>query len=342
YDHSRRNDVLHKEILLPSRFEAQFAGYASPVHEPPGGIAARKTSPTGVPQWARDRAALWNLAERVEKRRNSRVAREYEVALPFELAPDRRIELARAFAREIAERHNVAVDLAVHAPRPGGDPHNYHAHLLATTREITTDGLGAKVGLDMSGRNRQRLGLPSGIREFNALRARWAELANEALREAGIEARIDHRSLVAQGSERMPRARLPWGAYRAERAGQRSEIAERVRARHAARVAARARRMQASLVMPPPSGGARPANGQLEDLARRAAQAWREWRAESAQGARSVEEVRRAAVQAWLSQRQERADQAEASAAMRERVRLSAQQRSRENEGPARDDELSL
>ena len=98
--------------------------------------------------WARDRATLWNAAEAAEKQRNSRVAREYQVALPPELTPSQRLELARTLSRELADRYNVAVDLAVHDPRPGGDPRNFHAHLLTTTREITPTGLGAKTGLD--------------------------------------------------------------------------------------------------------------------------------------------------------------------------------------------------
>src|SRR6201987_3036663 len=99
--------------------------------------------------WARNRERLWNAAEHAEKRRNSRVAREYQVTLRAELDGVRRVALARAFAREIAERYKVAVDLAVHEPRPDGDPRNVHAHLLTTTREVTPTGLGRKAGLDM-------------------------------------------------------------------------------------------------------------------------------------------------------------------------------------------------
>jgi ATP-dependent exoDNAse (exonuclease V) alpha subunit len=218
YDHRSRQDVLHKEIVLPAR----LAGAAEAL------------------AWARDRASLWNAAERIEHRADSRVAREYMVALPAELPAAQRLELARSFSREIAERYNVAVDLAVHAPRPEGDPRNFHAHLLATTREVRSEGLGPKTGLDMKGTTRAELGLPTARREFAALRARWAELVNERLRAAHLEVHIDARSLAAQGIEREPQARLPWGALRAERRGERSEIAERVRARYRSRVAARA------------------------------------------------------------------------------------------------------
>ena len=145
---SRRQDVSHTDILLPEQLAA--AGLA----------------------WARDRAALWNAAERVEQRRDARVAREYEVALPAELSATQRTELARSFARELANRHQVAVDLAIHEPRATGDARNHHAHLLATTRENTPEGLGTKAGLDMSSVERRRRGLPAGIAEIKLIRER--------------------------------------------------------------------------------------------------------------------------------------------------------------------------
>ena len=72
----------------------------------------------------------------------TRVAREYEVALPFELTKGQRLELTRAFSLEIANRYSVAVDFAIHKPHRAGDERNFHAHILTTTREITATGLG--------------------------------------------------------------------------------------------------------------------------------------------------------------------------------------------------------
>lgn len=210
YNHSKRDDVLHKEIFLPSRLDRPDAGM----------------------DWARDRSTLWNAAEKAEQRSDSRVAREYMVSLPSELSAEQRLTLARAFSREIVDRYSVAVDLAIHAPRPEGDSRNFHAHLLATTREVTPEGLGPKTGLDMSGSARNELGALPVREEFKALRARWAELTNEALREANVEARVDHRSLAAQGIDREPRPQLPWAAVVAERRGERNEVADGIRERH--------------------------------------------------------------------------------------------------------------
>ena len=258
HNYSRREDVLHKEILLPVRLQGTDMG------------------------WALDRARLWNTAEHAERRRNARVAREFQVALPHELSAVQRLELARAFSREVAERYNVAVDLAVHAPRPNGDQRNFHAHLLTTTREINAAGLGAKTGLDMRGDERRKRGLLGGIQELRAMRERWATLTNEALKAANLEVRVDHRTLLAQGIDREPRAPLPWAAYRAEQRGLRSEVAERVRELYRLRIQGRRQRAGARALgqhsaLPPRPGGlaASPADRvSLEEVRRQARENW--------------------------------------------------------------------
>jgi hypothetical protein len=255
HNHSRRTDVRHAEILVPQGLR-------------------------GAPAWAADRASLWNAVERAELRRNARVACEYLVALPAELDDVPRLELARSLARELAQRHGVAVDLAVHAPRPGGDARNHHAHLLTTTRQLTATGFGAKAGLHMSSEQRAHLGLPDRIAELVAIRARWAALSNEALAAAGLQQRIDHRSLRAQGIDREPVPRIPMAAMQIERRGEVSPVAQRLRDQYRARVQVRRDRTRAiataqSTAVP----------SELEDIRRQAREAWLELRR---RGARQV------------------------------------------------------
>src|SRR3546814_10080448 len=95
--------------------------------------------PTDGPEWAADRERLWNAAELAETRKNATVAREYEIALPVELSADGRRELALGLAREISERHGVAVDVSIHAPGREGDQRNHHAHLLTRSEEHTSE-----------------------------------------------------------------------------------------------------------------------------------------------------------------------------------------------------------
>ena len=77
-------------------------------------------APGDAPDWAQDRAALWNGAEAAETRKNSVTAREWEIALPAELSPGDRRELAADFAQALVERYGVAADVAIHAPHREG------------------------------------------------------------------------------------------------------------------------------------------------------------------------------------------------------------------------------
>jgi ATP-dependent exoDNAse (exonuclease V) alpha subunit len=204
FDYTRKRGVEHTEIVLP------------------GAMAETAT-------WARDRVRLWNAAEAAENRKDAREAREYEVALPHELQPPERRELVRAFAREIAERHGCALDVAIHAPHREGDTRNHHAHILATTRRVTESGLGAKTDIELKDADRTKKGLGPGREELKAIRARWASLVNERLAEHGQAVRVDHRSLEAQGIDREATIHKGPAVTAIERREQRSFIAERMR-----------------------------------------------------------------------------------------------------------------
>jgi len=118
HDFTRRSGVAGSEIVLPEGSDAD---------------------------WALDRSALWNAAEKAENRKNSRVAREFEVSLPHELDVEQRAALARDFAQHLADRYGAAVDMAIHEPHGKTDDRNHHAHLLMTTRQLTPNGLGDKL-----------------------------------------------------------------------------------------------------------------------------------------------------------------------------------------------------
>jgi hypothetical protein len=150
-------------------------------------------TPATAPEWAQDRAALWNAAEARETRSNSVTAREWEVALPSEPSDAERIEIPRAFAQQLVERYGVAADVAIHAPHREGDQRNHHAHILTTTRVLSAEGLTDKTRiLDAAS---------TGGPEIEAMRGYWAELQNHALELAWQEGRVDHRSLEVQREE---------------------------------------------------------------------------------------------------------------------------------------------
>ena len=204
FDYTRKRGVEHAEIVLPV-------------------AAARRDI-----NWARDRQALWNAAEAAENRSNSRVAREYEIALPHELNQAQRVELVRRFSQDIADRYGVGVDFAIHAPHRFGDDRNHHAHLLTTTRTIEATGLGAKSEIEWSDGNRRKAGLVAGDEEITLIRARWETFTNEYLKEQKIDARIDHRSLEAQGIDREPQSHLGPAVSGMERRGMLTEVRQRL------------------------------------------------------------------------------------------------------------------
>lgn len=184
-----------------------------------GVLSAEVVAPPGCA--ALDRERLWQAAEAAERRKDARTAREVRIALPAELDAEACRDLARRFGQWLAERYRTAVDVAVHAPDPAGDERNVHAHILMPTREMGADGtFGAKLRV-LDDR-------ASGPAEIEAIRVAWEEMANRALAAAGVDARIDRRSLVEQGiTDRPPSWHRGPGATALERRGVRTEIEER-------------------------------------------------------------------------------------------------------------------
>ena len=247
HDHSQRLDVLHKEIVVPSRFSESDMN------------------------WAQDRSTLWNAAEAAESRKDARVAREYVVVLPAELTAEQRLQLVREFSQSVSDRYQNAVDVAIHAPRPESDPRNFHAHLLTTTREISPDGMGLKTTLDISSTARQMRGLEPAGNEYVWARERWAAATNEALRQAGLDARVDHRSYAERGIERESMPRIPAIAREIERRGERSHVAERIREQWQNRLQAEQANTAA---LPSPAAGPVRDDRDLERIRQQARENW--------------------------------------------------------------------
>lgn len=184
HDYSKKRDVIHSEIFLPPN----------------------------APSWATDRQQLWNEVERAEKRKNSTVAREFEVALPNELNEEQRIALVQDFAKQIVARHGCAVDAHLHDDKGSyKSKENQHAHIMLSTRRLEPEGFTKKT--------RELDEKKSG--EVVYWREQWAKTANEHLREYGIE--IDHRSLKDQGLEREPTIKMGVAASALERKGVKTD-----------------------------------------------------------------------------------------------------------------------
>ncbi|HEX3365206.1 Ti-type conjugative transfer relaxase TraA [Phenylobacterium sp.] len=193
HDFTRRRGVEHTEIVLPEGVDAE---------------------------WAQDRSTLWNAAEAAEKRRDARVAREIEVALPHELTAEQRLELTREFAHDLADRYGVAVDFAIHSPHGDTDVRNHHAHIMLTTRKVERDGLGEKSDLELENKRLTALGRPTSHDQLRDIRLDWEDRANRHLALAGHDLRIDHRSHRDSGLEIEPTQHMGVHATQMDRRGK--------------------------------------------------------------------------------------------------------------------------
>jgi ATP-dependent exoDNAse (exonuclease V) alpha subunit len=181
-----------------------------------GGVDARfLVVPEGA-AWAEDRAALWNAAEASEKRKDAKVAREYELALPHELGREERQQLAGEFAREVVARFGVAADVAVHEPHREGDQRNWHAHVLTTTRVVSAGGMGAKTReLDV---------MQTSGPAVEALRELWGHQVNRALARAQAAERVDHQSFARRGEDLVAEQHMGPAATAMERRAERERV----------------------------------------------------------------------------------------------------------------------
>ena len=140
-----------------------------------------------------DRKSLWNAAEAHEKRKNSRIAREWMFALPASLSASERLSMAQEMAGYLVKRHGIVVDYAIHAPPANGDDRNHHVHMLMTTRRMENGIFKAK--------SRELDSKDSGsiIKQW---REKVAELGNKALSTRSIPVHVEHRSFKERGITR--------------------------------------------------------------------------------------------------------------------------------------------
>lgn len=178
-------------------------------------IVAEVFLPDGSPETLKDRATLWNQIEKIEKRKNSQLCREFDVALPVELSRDQQIELAQEFARSFTETERVAADLCCHF----GDPQNPHFHLMTTQRRITPEGINTNKKADRDLNDQKNV---------SSWRERWEAMANRALLLAGRSEQITRLSHADRGLEERPQIHLGVAAAAMEKRGIQTERGDRL------------------------------------------------------------------------------------------------------------------
>jgi Ti-type conjugative transfer relaxase TraA len=186
HDFTNKAGVVHSEIMLPE----------------------------GAPERLADREALWNAVEAGEVRKDAQLARDVEFAIPREMNEADGIALARDFvAREFVARGMIA-DLNVHWDKAADGSPKPHAHVMLSMREVGPDGFGQKE------------------RDWNSTellkewRGNWADHVNTRMAELDLDARVDHRTLEAQGIPLEPQHKIGAAGSRREMNGEDAERAD--------------------------------------------------------------------------------------------------------------------
>lgn len=217
---SGRSAVAAAAYRAGVRLELERTGEVHDFTAKRGVVSAEIFLPEGMhADWALDREALWNAAENAEVRKDARVAREFEIALPHELDGDARHALVSEFAQLLADRYGVAVDAAIHEPNPTSDQRNHHAHVMVTTRKVGPWGLGEKSDLERENAWLVANGKPTSHAQLRQIRQDWADVANVALQRAGLDIRIDHRSYEDRGIDLIPSTHVGVFGTRLDRRG---------------------------------------------------------------------------------------------------------------------------
>ncbi len=131
-----RSAVAASAYLSCSRLYNDYDGIQHDYTKKQGLVWQQVFLPEYAPQEWTDREKLWNAVEEVETAKDSRLAREFVVALPIELSREEQIELLQEFIREQFISDGMCADAAIHDT----DGHNPHAHILLTVRPLDEQG----------------------------------------------------------------------------------------------------------------------------------------------------------------------------------------------------------
>ena len=208
HDFTKKSEVIYSEIFLCKNAPAEYA----------------------------DRETLWNEVQKIEKNKNARLAREWELALPNELTVEQSKKLICDFSKTLVEE-GMCVDVNIH-----WKDNNHHAHIIGTTRAIKENGEWApkakkvydldengeriyqktdKTGKKIYKNHKEEYTNWNKKEKIEEWRERWADHCNRYLEK---EQQIDHRSYERQRIDYIPTIHEGYAARLIEKRGG---IAER-------------------------------------------------------------------------------------------------------------------
>ena len=211
HDYSKKDDLVFSKIFLPEHIPKEFS----------------------------NREFLWNSVEKIEKSKNSQLARNLLFTLPRELNEEDRIKLISEFIKENFTSKGMIADCNIHNPTASDNEEQPHAHILLTLREIDEQGNwkakskkeyildenGEKIKLKSGNYKSRKVNLndwnePDRAKEW---RENFSKKANEYLAKNNIDKRIDPRTFEEQGREELPQVHLGTASYQMEKKGIQTE-----------------------------------------------------------------------------------------------------------------------
>lgn len=163
FDYTKKNDLYKSGIILPEEAPRSFY----------------------------DRATLWGSCEKIEKRKDSQIARTAIISLCKELNGEQNEELLKKYLTQNFIKRGMCADYAIHDIN--GKP---HAHIMLTMRKCENGGFSKKKAREW---NDPKLA--------EVWRRQWAVLVNKTLRENGHKNTITHLSFLRQKELAIAKAR---------------------------------------------------------------------------------------------------------------------------------------
>ena len=207
HDYSKKTDLVFSKIFLPEHIPKEFS----------------------------NREYLWNEVEKIEKSKNSQLARNLLFELPRELNEQDRIKLISEFIEENFTSKGMIADCSIHNPMASDHEEQPHAHILLTLREMDSEGKwkpkcrkeyildanGEKIKLKSGNYKSRKVNLndwnePDKAKEW---RENFSKKANGYLERNNIQKRIDPRTFEEQGREELPQIHLGTSSYQMEKKG---------------------------------------------------------------------------------------------------------------------------
>jgi hypothetical protein len=212
-------------------------------------VAAFTLAPEGAPMWATDPERLWSAVERAERRKDSQLAHDYRMPVPFGLSDAEATTMAHGMAQSIVERFHTIVSVGLHRdspldalgfPKPAGKI-GLHAHVYFPTRrfefkpEPVEDGdaqgkSGGSEGWAFTDKLKELSHKKAASVVIDQLNAQWADLANLHASAVGVVPDFTHLSYKRLGLAKLPQLRLGPSATAMERNGLSTRKGDSLRA----------------------------------------------------------------------------------------------------------------